>query len=225
MRKEDRQLIITGGLFALFIVFTILVKFVDVKAIGQLGTSVGFATVNAAVAKSGFHLGWYRLTQCFGYVAIMTMIAFAAMGALQLWQTRSIMRVDKRIILLGIFYVILLIVYVFFEKAVVVNYRPVMFDGELDASYPSSHTILSVCVFGSAALLLPRLLGKDNRMVKAMSYMMAFLGVITFIGRFLSGVHWFTDILGGIIISAALMMLFITALGYIENAKKGKHEK
>lgn len=226
MRKIERHLMVSAALFGLFVVFTVIVKLVGVGAVGPLGTTVGFSTLNNAIfTKLGFKAGWYKLTQCFGYVAILTMLAFAAMGGLELWQTRSIKSVDKRILLLGAFYVIVLIVYIFFEKAVVVNYRPVMFDGELEASYPSSHTILSVCVFGSAALMLPRLLDKGSRMVIAMSYMMAALGGITVIGRFLSGVHWFTDIIGGVLISASLLLMFYTALEITENTKKGKHQR
>lgn len=206
MNKKKRNFIISAILILLAVVFTVLVKVVDVKQVGVNETSIGFSTINQFVFKTiGVHMIWYYITDWLGLVPIFMAMAYAVVGISQLVNRRSLVKVDKEIIILGLFYVIVIALYVFFEK-VIVNYRPILMNGFLEASYPSSHTLITICLCGSSVIVNRRLF--DNRIGKLMNVFSLVIILITVVGRLLSGVHWFSDIVGGIFISIALLVLF-----------------
>ena len=217
--KNTRNIAATVILFVCFILFTIAVCKVDVAAIGPQGSSVGFAKLNGAIAKLfPFNKTFYKLTNYLGYFALLICVFFAAMGVLEFLKKKSLRKVDPKLIILGIFYVAVILFYVMFIK-VVVNYRPVLEDGALESSYPSSHTMLAVCVFLSTAIQIS--LGKGSEgFKKAIKVVMALLTIIMVVGRIVSGVHWITDIIGGIILSAALLCMYNAALQHVEWARR-----
>ena len=217
MKKEVRsRLIVTVALFIAFAVFTVLVKTVDVKDIGPEWSSVGFATLNAKVNLAlGESTLWYKITEAMGIFAILIGLCFALLGMLQLIKGKSLKAVDIDIYVLGGFYVLLAVVYAMFEK-IVVNYRPVLEDGELAASYPSSHTVLIIGIMLTTLLQLSnRLEGK--RICRPACIMCGILAAVAVAGRMLSGVHWLTDIAGGVILALALVALYDT----VEKGIKG----
>ena len=216
MKSQTKSnVIITACLFLVFIIFTIVVKYVDVKAVGPLQSEVGLASINLAVFKVfGTSKVMYDITEILGYLTFIVIAFFAGFGLYQLIKYKSIKKVDYKILVLGGFYVVVLIFYALFE-IVIVNYRPVLVEGGLEASYPSSHTMLSVCVISSAMIIASEMLSGK----KALSITVVIIGyaliLLTVIGRLLSGVHWFTDIFGGVLLSFALIMLFYTAIEFI----------
>ena len=182
--------------FAVFIAFTILVITVDVQAIGPNGSEVGFATINKAVFEAfGQNNFFYVLTELLGKTAILVCVIFGCVGAYQLFTRKSLMKVDKKIVYLGIFYIIVIAFYVVFNK-VVVNYRPILeADGSLEASYPSSHTVLAICVF-ITAFMQKQLNPKGTKQEEKVNVLLSIiLPVIMLVGRLLAGIHWFTDII------------------------------
>lgn len=204
MNKKKRNFFISTILILLAVVFTILVKVVDVKQVGVNGTSIGFATVNQFVFESiGVNMIWYHITDWLGLVPIFMAMAYALLGFIQLIKRKSLFKVDKEIIILGLFYIVVISLYIFFEK-VIVNYRPILMNGVLEASYPSSHTLMTICLCGSSVIVNKKLF--NNKITKFMNMLSLVIIMITVIGRLLSGVHWFTDIIGGIFISIALLM-------------------
>ena len=214
------NIIITSCLFLAFIVFTILVKVVDVQSVGPNGSEVGFASVNEAVFKVfGYNQTLYDVTEILGLVTFLIIGFFAVLGLYQLIKGKSIKKVDYKILVLGCFYVIVLLFYVLFE-IIVINHRPVLIDGELEASYPSSHTMLSICVVTSAIVVLSEIL--ENRKALRLTIVVIGYALIAFTvaGRLLSGVHWFTDIVGAMLLSFALVMLFYSALDFIKDKIK-----
>lgn len=214
------NIIITSCLFLAFIVFTILVKVVDVQSVGPNGSEVGFASVNEAVFKVfGYNQTLYDATEILGLVTFLIIGFFAVLGLYQLIKGKSIKKVDYKILVLGCFYVIVLLFYVLFE-IIVINHRPVLIDGELEASYPSSHTMLSICVVTSAIVVLSEML--ENRKALRLTIVVIGYALIAFTvaGRLLSGVHWFTDIVGAMLLSFALVMLFYSALDFIKDKIK-----
>lgn len=210
---KKRNLIISVSLILLSIIYTFLVKNVDVQSIGVNGTNIGFATINKFVFENvGVHMMCYRITEWLGVIPILSVFVYAVLGMVQLIKRKSLFKVDKEIIILGIFYVLVAGVYVFFEK-VVINYRPVLLDGILEASYPSSHTLISTCFCISAILINKRLFsGKYTKYINAF---LAIVCVLIVVGRLVSGVHWFSDIVGGLIISSTLLVSFYSVLNLI----------
>ena len=206
MSRNKRSFIFSGILFLLFIIFTVVVKIVDVHSIGPEGSLVGLATINNSF-KDVLPLNEtiYKVSEILGYISLLIVAMYGIIGIKQLIERKSIFKVDRNILLLGMFYILVAIVYIVFEF-VVINYRPVLLDG-LEASYPSSHTVLSICVCISSVIVSNSVLG-DKKFVKVFNILSIILMVLIVLTRFLSGVHWLTDILGGILISLALCTLF-----------------
>ncbi len=208
-KKNAKKCFIWGSiLFIVFAILTVLVKTVDVKAVGPHGSKIGLSKINTYFRDLiGVNMTLYDATEILGYLAIAVAGVFALFGAYQLIKGKSIKAVDSDILVLGGLFAAVACVYVFFE-IVVINYRPIVMDGKLEASFPSSHTMLSVSIFGAAVhQLFMRIENKSIRItltVIAVSLMTA-----TVVGRILSGVHWFTDILAGVLMSASLLMFYI----------------
>lgn len=195
------------------ITFTILVKVVDVKQIGVNNSSIGFATLNQFIFETtGVNMIWSHITDWLGLIPVFMAIVYAFIGLIQFIKRRSIFKVDKEIILLGLYYIIVIALYVFFEK-VIINYRPILMNGFLEASYPSSHTLMTICICGSSILINKKLF--NNKITKVINYLSIIIITITVVGRLISGVHWFTDIIGGILISSGLLMTFYSLLSII----------
>ena len=196
MNNKKRNFLISGILLLIAITFTILVKVVDVKQIGVNNSSIGFATLNQFIFETtGVNMIWYHITDWLGLIPVFMAIVYAFIGLIQFIKRRSIFKVDKEIILLGLYYIIVIALYVFFEK-VIINYRPILMNGFLEASYPSSHTLMTICICGSSILINKKLF--NNKITKVINYLSIIIITITVVGRLISGVHWFTDIIGEI---------------------------
>ena len=209
MRKLNRKYGKAAISFALFILTIALVKCVDIDAVGPAGTSIGLSHLNKAVHDLiGVHMFWYQVTNLLGFWAILCGAIFAYVGLKQLVERKSLKQVDAKILALGGLFVLLGVIYVLFEK-VVINCRPVLMEGETvpEASFPSSHTVLAFVIFGAIAMMLKDYL-QDKRLVSMLQNACLVLILVSVIGRLISGVHWFTDILGGIFLSYALLMVF-----------------
>ena len=204
---KRKNLYIAVCLLVAFTVWTVLVQFVNVQPIGPNGSKVGFATVNTFVGELiGVHMTLYIITDWLGLVPLILALGFAGLGLAQWMKRKDIRKVDYSILVLGGFYIVVMAVYFLFE-VVVINYRPVLIEGFLEASYPSSTTMLVLCVMPTAAMQFnSRIKHMTLRNIIAAS-IMAFT-VFMVIGRLLSGVHWFSDIIGGILLSTGLIQLY-----------------
>ena len=207
MKRIRKSFIASMCLLAVFVLWTVAICFVDVCEIGPQGSSVGFASINGFVHNlTGVHLGLYNITDWLGLVPIFVCIGFGILGLIQLIKRKNICKVDYDILVLGGFYIVTIAVYWLFES-VVINYRTVLIGGILEASYPSSTTMLVMCVMPTAIMQL------DNRIKNKLFRNIVAVSIITFItfmviGRLFSGVHWFTDIVGGALLSAGLVMMY-----------------
>ena len=201
---------IASGIFALaFIVLIVLVSVWNVAPIGPEGTEIGLSSLNKSVHDAlGVSEIWYDVTEIFGYVAIATVAVFGLIGIYQIIKRKSIFKVDKKLIALAGLYCLMALAYVLFE-IVVINYRPVVMPGDLhvEASFPSSHTMLVCVIMGSAFVILKDYV-KNNALRIALQYVSLAIAALTVAGRLLSGVHWLTDIIGGFLISLALVTLY-----------------
>lgn len=225
---NKKNLIISIALVVVAIVYTLLVNVVDVQkvTVNAIETEmtdeieVGFATVNTAVANTlGYNNTCYKISKYLGYAALLFVAGYGLVGLMQLVMRKSFFKVDKEIYMLGGFYAAVLALYVLFEK-VVINCRPIILDAAEwpEASFPSSHTLLALCMCGSA-LLINKKLFKEIKWIKIVNIIACVVLVGTVCTRFVSGVHWLTDIIGGIIISAALLQVFNTILNLDKKAE------
>lgn len=211
---KKRNIIISIVLIILSVLFTALVKNVDVKPIGPNESMVGFADINKLFHNLiGSNMTIYKVTEVLGYIPIVMALVYVFIGLKQLIKRKSLLKVDKEIYVLALFYVLVVGVYVFFEKFVI-NYRPILIDGLLEASYPSSHTLMSICLCGSSIIINKKLF--KNKFGDIENVLSVILILLIVIGRIISGVHWFTDILGGIIISSTLLVIFYSIISSIK---------
>lgn len=210
--RDQKRFCIAACMLAAFGVWTAAVRFVDVQAIGPRGSAVGFAGLNGWVhGLTGVHMSLYVITDWLGLVPIGLGLGFGLLGLIQWIRRKNLRNVDRSILVLGGFYMAVMAAYAFFE-VLVINYRPVLIDGFLEASYPSSTTVLVMCVMPTAMMQFSTRIKNPVRRRCAMYGIAAFMAFMV-IGRLISGVHWFTDIVGGILLSGGLVMLYSAVLG------------
>lgn len=204
-----KKYVAASGLLGAFLLWTAGVMAIDVQPIGPLGSAVGFAALNRFVhGLTGVHMALYEITDLLSLVPLGFVLGFALLGLAQWIRRRSLRKVDRSILVLGGFYGVVLAVYVFFEVWVV-NYRPVLMEGALEASYPSSTTVLALTVLPTAILQLRgRIESPPARRCVIMT--LAVFTAFMVVSRFLSGVHWTSDIVGGILLSAGLLALYVS---------------
>ena len=207
MKRVRKSFIVSICLLTAFVLWTVAISFVDVRAIGPQGSSVGFAGINGYVHNlTGVHFSLYNITDWLGLVPIFVCMGFGILGLVQWIKRKSIRKVDYDIFVLGGFYIVTIAAYLFFEN-VVINYRPVLIGGILEASYPSSTTMLVMCVMPTAVMQFnSRIRNKLLRNIVAAT-LVAFIAFMV-IGRLLSGVHWLTDIVGGALLSTGLVLMY-----------------
>lgn len=207
MKRVRKSFIVSICLLTAFVLWTVAISFVDVRAIGPQGSSVGFAGINGYVHNlTGVHFSLYNITDWLGLVPLFVCMGFGILGLVQWIKRKSICKVDHDILILGGFYIITIAAYLLFES-VVINYRPVLINGYLEASYPSSTTLLVMCVMPTAVMQFnSRIRNKLLRNIVAAT-LVAFIAFMV-IGRLLSGVHWLTDIVGGALLSTGLVLMY-----------------
>ena len=194
-------------MLAVFVLWTVLICLVDVQAIGPQGSSVGFSTMNAFIHElMGVNWFLYAVTDWLGLVPIGVAFGFAVLGLVQWIKRKSLLKVDRSIFTLGGFYNVVMAVYILFE-IVVINYRPTLINGYLEASYPSSTTMLVMCVMPTAMMQFGARI-KNNVFRRCVMLVITVFIAFMVIGRLVSGVHWISDIIGGVLLSAGLVMMY-----------------
>ena len=205
--KKQKVCYVAVALLLAFVLWTLAVIFIDVQAIGPRGSEVGLATLNRQIhSATGAHMSLYVLTDWLGLVPIGFMLGFALLGLVQWIERKHLLKVDYSLFVLGGFYIVVMMAYIFFEM-VVINYRPVLISGNLEASYPSSTTMLVLCVMPTAVMQLNAYI-KNRALKRCASLLLGGFAVFMVAGRFVSGVHWFSDIVGGALLSAGLVTLY-----------------
>ena len=195
------------GWLSAFVLWTLLVCIVDVAPIGPGGSAVGFSTMNGWFHQlTGVDMTLYNITDWLGLVPIAGGVGFAGLGACQWVRRRSLRRVDTDLLLLGGCYIVTIALYLLFES-VVINHRPILIEGYLEASYPSSTTLLTLCVMVTAWLQLHRRIRPSVCRFVVLSAIVLF-AVFVVLCRLASGVHWLTDIVGGVLLSGGLVTLY-----------------
>ncbi|MBQ6878181.1 MAG: phosphatase PAP2 family protein [Oscillospiraceae bacterium] len=216
--KTKRNFLFTGLLFFLFLIFTILVKHADVQPIGPNGFFVGLASINGFFRNIiGENIFWYNFTELLGFAAIFIAAGFAFLGFFQLLNRKSFFKVDAEIYLLGMLYIAVAAVYCFFEINII-NYRPVLINGELESSYPSSHIMMVCTIIGSAMIQFRNRIA-NRKLLFIANTVSSMIILLTVIGRTLSGVHWFSDIIGSLLLSGALLMLYYSCVSLLNRRK------
>ena len=206
-RLNRNKLIFSLSLLLAFVMWTAAIYLIDAAPIGPNGTSVGLSLINGSFHKlTGVNMQLYVLTDWLSLIPIGIVAVFGLLGLAQWVKRKSLFKVDFSILALGGFYIAVMAVFFLFEK-IVVNYRPVLINGVLEASYPSSTTMLVMCVMPTTVMEIKQRINKGVLrccLIAGASIYTAFMVV----ARLISGVHWLTDIIGGALLSAALVIAY-----------------
>jgi len=219
MKENGKRLLCIGCVFNIvFIIWTLLIQRVDVRPLGVRGTNIGFATINCWFHKlTGVHMKIYTITDWLGLVPIFICVIFGVIGFVQWIKRRSIHKVDYDIILLGIYYILVIFGYLIFEM-IPINYRPILVEGFLEASYPSSTTLLVLCVMPTLMEQVNRRI--ENAIIKGIVRVLVIcFSLFMVLGRLISGVHWLTDIVGSIMLSMGLFCIYKAVVYYVIKRK------
>lgn len=208
-----RNIVMGVILIALFIIYTILIQIIDVKPLGLNGTDIGFYTINSWFHNlCGLNFTLYTVTDWAGLIPLFVMIAFAFLGLFQFIKRKDIKKVDLDIIILGAYYIAIIIIYFIFE-IVTINFRPVLINGFIESSYPSSTTLLVLGIMPTLTELIGRRCKFKKIKIATIIFTITFsLGCV--ICRLVSGVHWLTDIVGSVIIASGLFYIYKGLISY-----------
>lgn len=208
MKRNGKKFLMFGiGLIFAFAIWTVLIKTVDVRPVGQNGSSIGFAWLNTKFfAATGVHMVLYTVTDWLGLVPVCVCAVFGIIGFCQMIKRKSLAKVDGDIMLLGVYYAAVILGYLIFEM-LPINYRPILIDGVAEASYPSSTTLLVLSVMPTLSFEAKRRI-KNAAAAAVIAYLTAVFSAFTVMGRLVSGVHWFTDIFGGVLLSGGLFCIY-----------------
>ena len=158
----------------------------------------------------GVNLTLYNITDWLGLVPFAVCFGFGVFGFVQLIKRKNILKVDYDILVLGGLYIVVIAVYLLFET-VVINHRPVLINGVLEASYPSSTTMLSLCVIPTAIMQFKKRI-KNKTAKNIIIFFAVIFTTFMVVGRVISGVHWITDIIGGALFSAGMVVMYYSVI-------------
>ena len=215
---KNKKLIMAIALLLCFAFWTLLILTIDVRSVGVNNTDIGFATLNMWFHNlTGVHMPLYVITDWLSLIPLSVCSLFAGIGLGQLIKRKSLKKVDMDIILLGVYYLLVIICFTGFEF-IPINYRPILIDGVMEVSYPSSTTLLVLCVMPTMVFQAKRRL--TNKHFRNITCIFTYLySTFMVIGRLFSGVHWFTDIIGGILLSAGLFLMYVATVEIWGNKK------
>ena len=219
--KDTRKRDLLAGivLVAAFALWTVAIRLIDVQNAGPLGSEVGFATINVWFHRlTGVHMLIYTITDWLGLVPIIICMCFGVLGLVQMIHRRSLLKVDSDILLLGAYYVVVILGYLLFEM-MPINYRPILIGGNLEASYPSSTTLLVLSVMPTLKYQSERRITKPVTR-KAIAVFVIVFSAFMVLGRLIAGVHWATDIVGSVFLSSGLFMIYRFMAEYTRPKKK-----
>lgn len=221
-RKIIQSFCISLALLAGFAALTVILVHVDVQAIGPMGSSVGLASINGPIWEAvGVNMVCYEIAEHLGNFAVASALCCLLPALWQAIQRRSIWKADWDLYCLMGLYGLMVAAYVACEL-LAFNYRPVLLEGALEAAYPSSHTMTVFAAIPPVIHQLRRI--RQPWLRKSAPWLYAAVLVGTVLCRFLSGVHWFTDIVGGALLGAGMSALYFSfcQLRPSENPQKGR---
>ena len=225
MKKEIKKNVITSSLLAVvFVLFTVLVKYVDVGEAGTYEVEVGFSSFNAFFAKT-FHYNdmWFTISEVVGYAVIGIALLLCALAVWQWIKAKSLKKVDNSLLALPVLFALVVIFYVAFAY-IEINYRPVPLDGEWEQSYPSSHVLMSTSVLLCALAVQKRLCRENGTAYYVFFAICSTLLAVAIVSRMLAGVHWMTDIIGGVILGELLVSVYYLIIRLLDTRNQNKQE-
>lgn len=211
---KKRYLIISCASLLLFLLFLIMLYTVDVKNIGAGVTKVGLCFINNHSFMASNASMWDKISDVCMYLGIGVIGALFILGVVQLIQRKNILKVDKEILVFGCLVVLMIIIWLFFDKVLIVNNRPILVDGKVECSFPSTHIMITSFALLSGSYYLFKKINKKHLTI-IMYVASAIIVTICFLGRVLSGMHFLTDAVCGLLMGLFLFFSLLAILQFI----------
>lgn len=208
MRKIFNKYTIIGiSCIGVFLFLLLLLFTVDKKANAE-GT-IGLYGLNKVFLVPQYKESWDGFSDVILYISLGFLVGLAGYGIYQLGSKRSLFKVDKDILFVGCGVLMMIIFWIFFDKICIVNYRPTLVGQEAQASFPSTHVLLTTFILLSSGYCITKRNSK-----KLLYTILGYVGfssliVLCAIGRILSSMHWMTDVLGGLLLGVGLFSLVV----------------
>lgn len=202
MTKQGKKWFLAALILtAVFVVLTITVKYVDQKNIGS--QVIGWATINLWWRDIiGVRNFWQIASHIFAAITLIILVMFLVWQAIALLRRKSFRTMPRHWWFFDLTLIALALCYIVFQ-IMVINFRPLLIDGVAELSYPSSHVLLLATLWPVFILTLSREV-KSRPWLRVASVIGIIVMTVGIIARLLSGYHWFTDIIGGIMLGAVL---------------------
>ena len=160
-------------------------------------------------------MNWDKATDIMVYTAIIVAGILAVLAIYQ-WITRkSFAKIDKALLALIVPAALIVITYFLFDHVFIWNTRP---DGTGEASFPSTHTMITATIFFCTAIILPRYIKQKYLLVILDLIMLAFV-ILVPVGRVLANKHWISDCIGALIFSAIFAGIYYLTVNNLEDSK------
>lgn len=200
MKKKILDIVIITNLFIIFIL-TILVKTVDIYYNVITKSNIGLYSLNKLFLNNNEFQFLKIISEIIFIICLLIIVIIGAMLIINYIKTKAINKKQKNFL---IYLFILFIIWVLFDKVLIINYRPIVVDGKIEGSYPSTHIMVITYTLLSLSYLL------ENKVNQKMKYILSIIFIlITFSGRVLSLMHWFTDGLCGLLVGLTFYLLFL----------------
>lgn len=210
----NKNSIIGLSFLGLFLLLIILLQF-DKNIITISGKEVGLSHINDLIDyKSNKKLD--IISDILLYTSFIVAIAGVVIGLYQLITRKSLFKVDSFIIIFGIFLVAAVILWILFDYVIKINYRPL---NPNEGSFPSTHVLLTVFLTNVGGLMLAKYCKNTTLIIVAYVVSLLFI-ILVVLFRILSGMHYITDVFGGLFLGFSLSYLFNGIKIYIENGRK-----
>ena len=210
LRKFD---IITSITAFLFLLLLVLILVVDVRVNELTGEKIGLFELNNVFLKNTINHTFDIISDIILDISVGCIIFYMIMGLIQIFKKNE---PSNEIIFIGIMMIVIIVIWIVFDKFLIINHRPIYITMELEGSFPSTHVIITTFVMLVNIALVSKNIKKKNLRI-ALYIANGVVILASPICRLLSNMHWFTDILGGVLLGALLFELY-----YIIIRKKDK---
>jgi len=206
--------IIGISLLFIFLLLIVILK-IDENVVTE--NKVGLSSINKKFLPNKTNDTWNDLTDLLLYFSLVIIFIFVVKGLLELFNQGSIFKVSPDILVLGVFVVIMIMVWIGFDKVIIINKRPYANEG----SFPSTHVLIVTFISLYSVLYVSR--NDYSKGYTIALFIISILSILlTFVGRVKAGEHWFTDSLGGLILGLSFSFLAYGILKFIDSKKESE---